>query len=429
MSTIMATMFTYSNYAVRPALHLDISSSDNWTYGGTVCSDGTVKEPGSGGDSGEHQHKYNARITKKATCTTQGVKTYNCSGCGSSYTEEIPATGHDWDSEYTVDKEPTYSKTGKKSIHCLNDGCTAKEDSVIIPMLDPDPDMIKLSLGGDLRDEYYYDGEVDQWYSITLKKGCKGDISFGGSAGSSSYSKWDISLCSDRLENGYPDGALIGKLESAKRGSNIIVNTTEYLSAGTYYTRVRGDFSSSMGWTLISVDQASLVQIAKIKDQTYTGKAISPKIKVYGCPDFDGNMDPLVKNDDYKVTYSNNKNVGKAKVTVKGIGDYKGTETQTFRILPKSTSISKLTSTKKGFTAKWKKQSTQTSGYQIMYATNSKFTSGKKTVTVSSNKTISKKITKLKAKKKYYVKVRTYKKVGSTKYYSSWSKVKTVKTK
>ncbi|MCI6820753.1 MAG: fibronectin type III domain-containing protein, partial [Clostridiales bacterium] len=106
-----------------------------------------------------------------------------------------------------------------------------------------------------------------------------------------------------------------------------------------------------------------------------------------------------------------------------------GEQTLYFTINPKSTSLSTLTATKKGFTAKWKKQSTQTSGYQIMYATNSKFTSGKKTVTVSSNKTTSKKITKLKAKKKYYVKVRTYKKVGSTKYYSSWSKVKTVKTK
>lgn len=64
-----------------------------------------------------------------------------------------------------------------------------------------------------------------------------------------------------------------------------------------------------------------------------------------------------------------------------------------------------------------------------MYAANSKFTSGKKTVTVSSSKTTSKKITKLKAKKKYYVRVRTYKKVSGTKYYSDWSKTKTVKTK
>ena len=64
-----------------------------------------------------------------------------------------------------------------------------------------------------------------------------------------------------------------------------------------------------------------------------------------------------------------------------------------------------------------------------MYATNSKFKSGSKTMTVSSSKTTSKKITKLKAKKKYYVKVRSYKTVSGTKYYSEWSKAKTAKTK
>ncbi|MDD7699339.1 MAG: fibronectin type III domain-containing protein, partial [Spirochaetia bacterium] len=88
-----------------------------------------------------------------------------------------------------------------------------------------------------------------------------------------------------------------------------------------------------------------------------------------------------------------------------------------------------LSRSKKAFTAKWKKQSTQTSGYQIVYSTNSKFKSGNKYVTIKSNKTTTKKITKLKAKKKYYVKVRTYKTVNGTKYYSGWSSAKAVTTK
>lgn len=71
----------------------------------------------------------------------------------------------------------------------------------------------------------------------------------------------------------------------------------------------------------------------------------------------------------------------------------------------------------------------QSIGYQVTYATNSKFTPGKKTVTMNSKKTMSKKITSLKAKKKYYVRVRTYKTASGTKYYSDWSKTKTVKTK
>ena len=76
-----------------------------------------------------------------------------------------------------------------------------------------------------------------------------------------------------------------------------------------------------------------------------------------------------------------------------------------------------------------KKQSTQTSGYQIFYSTSSNFASGNKYVTVMSNKTTAKKITNLKSKKKYYMKVRTYKTVNGIKYYSNWSPVKTVTTK
>lgn len=95
---------------------------------------------------------------------------------------------------------------------------------------------------------------------------------------------------------------------------------------------------------------------------------------------------------------------------------------------PKSSSIKTLSAKKKGFYVSWKKASSIT-GYQIQYATNSKFTSNKKTVTVQKRSTTHKTITKLKAKKKYYVRIRTYKTINGTKYYSSWSKYKTVTTK
>ena len=63
---------------------------------------------------------------------------------------------------------------------------------------------------------------------------------------------------------------------------------------------------------------------------------------------------------------------------------------------------------------KWKKNKTQTTGYQIQYSTRSKF-KGAKTVTVSKNKTTNKMISKLATKKKHYVRIRTYKKIGSEK--------------
>ena len=71
----------------------------------------------------------------------------------------------------------------------------------------------------------------------------------------------------------------------------------------------------------------------------------------------------------------------------------------------------------------------QTKGYQIQYSTDSKFKSGNKTVTVNKNSTTKKTISKLKAKKKYYVRIRTYKTVGKQKYYSDWSKSVKVTTK
>ncbi len=88
-----------------------------------------------------------------------------------------------------------------------------------------------------------------------------------------------------------------------------------------------------------------------------------------------------------------------------------------------ATSITSLSAKDNGFKIKWKKKSSIT-GYQIQYSTNSKFKKGNKSIKIKNAKTISKKITKLKAAKKYYVRIRTYK----GKKYSKWSKVKSIKT-
>ena len=92
------------------------------------------------------------------------------------------------------------------------------------------------------------------------------------------------------------------------------------------------------------------------------------------------------------------------------------------------TSFKKVVAKKKGFRVDLKKKSGVT-GYQIQYARNSKFTKNKKTVTIKGAKNTSKTIKKLKANKKYYVRVRTYSTYEGTRYYSPWSKAKTVTTK
>ena len=95
---------------------------------------------------------------------------------------------------------------------------------------------------------------------------------------------------------------------------------------------------------------------------------------------------------------------------------------------PKSASIKKVKGAKKAILVTWKKVS-GVNGYEIQVATDKKFKKNKKTVTIKKQKTTKTTVKKLKAKKKYYVRVRTYKIVNGKKVYSSWSKVKSVKTK
>ena len=104
------------------------------------------------------------------------------------------------------------------------------------------------------------------------------------------------------------------------------------------------------------------------------------------------------------------------------------TTKNTEAVKPKKTSIKKLSKGKKKFTVTWAKVS-GVKGYQIQYSTDKKFKKNNKSVTVTKQKTTKATVKKLKSKKKYYVRVRTYKTVNGKKIYSSWSKVKSVKTK
>ena len=162
---------------------------------------------------------------------------------------------------------------------------------------------------------------------------------------------------------------------------------------------------------------------------TYNGKVQKPSVTVK-----DSKGKTLKNGTDYTVTYPKGmKNVGKYTVKVTLKGNYSGTKSLTYNINPKGTGVSKVTAAKKGFKVTWKKQATQTTGYEVQYSTASNFKKGNKTVTVSKNKTTSKSVSKLSAKKKYYVRVRTYKtvKIGgkSVKLYSGWSVAKSVTTK
>ena len=153
----------------------------------------------------------------------------------------------------------------------------------------------------------------------------------------------------------------------------------------------------------------------KYVSRVYNGKEFVPELTVKIGEEY------LKKDEDFTVAYSGNKNVGIATVTVTGDGDYKGSAKATFRINPKPAKLKMIKIMKKAMKVTWYSQAAQTSGYQIMYSLKKgkKYT---KTVTIKSPKATSKVIKKLKAKKVYYVKIRTFKKVGKTPFYSTWSR-------
>ena len=164
-------------------------------------------------------------------------------------------------------------------------------------------------------------------------------------------------------------------------------------------------------------------QTGEIENCVYTGKRQKPEVVVI-LDDVE-----LEKGTDYSLTYKNNKNVGKATVTVKGKGAYKGTLSASFSIVPKGTRLKALTGGKKRFTAKWKKQPKQTTGYQLQYSTDDTFAEGVKRKWVRSADTAKLTVKKLQKGTVYFVRIRTYTKKGRRYYYSAWSKAKQVRTR
>lgn len=191
------------------------------------------------------------------------------------------------------------------------------------------------------------------------------------------------------------------------------------------------NYASNSNWE-IDIDDDEL---------TYNGKVKTPNVYVYvkgslynelhGYTETDVNRvaddsEEELENDLFKVTYpKGRKNVGKYKITVTLKNGLK--DTINFKILPKESSIKKLTSTNDSITVKWSKIKNQATGYQIKYSTKSSLKSGK-TVTIKKNSKTSKKIKDLKEGKKYYFAIRTYKTVSGKKYYSDWSSTKKCKT-
>ena len=158
------------------------------------------------------------------------------------------------------------------------------------------------------------------------------------------------------------------------------------------------------------------------KSFEYTGLEIRPQVIAYNL-----NGD-VIDSSFYEITFYDNIEVGRATVIVEFNGDYSGTVAKTFNILPPSITIQSLLSGNKKITVRWNSLAEQVSGYQIQIATDDTFTNNVKSYTVENSTAGSHTLNNLQAKKKYYVRIRSFKNVEALKYYSVWSSVKSATT-
>ena len=212
-----------------------------------------------------------------------------------------------------------------------------------------------------------------------------------------------------------------GKDYDLKYENNIDAGTAE--AEIVFKDRYAG--TKKMDFTILPASLSGRVPRAKTFSFTYSGKVSRPQISIDGCGE-----------EDYRIDFDNelSKDVGRYGFTVIGTGNYQGEIEGVYQIVPKGTKLKKLTGGKKKIRVQWKKQGAKMSkgrisGYQIQYSTSKKFKKGVRTVTVKKYSKVSRTIGKLKSKKKYYVRIRTFKGNGGQRLYSPWSKGKAVKVK
>ena len=156
------------------------------------------------------------------------------------------------------------------------------------------------------------------------------------------------------------------------------------------------------------------------KSCTYTGKARRPSLKV------SVGSKKLLQSE-YVAKYTRNVSVGVAKVSVSLTGNYTGSRSATFKIVPRRPVIEKVSPGNRSFTVKWDKSASQSSGYKLRYSTASDFANAK-TVNVSGASATKRTIRKLKPATTYYVRVQRYKRSGATTCLSDWSLTSVVRT-
>ena len=408
--TIPKTSHKYANTVVAPTCTTDGYTLHKCSACGTSYKDNTTKATG---------HSYgNSVVTKQPTCTSEGTAIKTCTKCNVTVTEKLPAKGH---TAVTDKGYPATCTTAGKTdgSHCSVCNTVIKVQTVIYATGHKSSGWI-----------------VDKAASIGVKgskhKECTVCKKVLETAEIPALSRISISKASVTLSTStyaYDGKAkkpgvtvkLNGK--TLKNGTDYTVSYSNNTKVGTATVKItgKGNYTGSVSKTYNIKNNFKKATISGISNKSYTGKNITQSFTVK----YNGKT--LKKGTDYTVSYLSNKNIGTATVKVTGKGSYAGTITKTFKINPAKQEIQKLTAKSKAFFVDWAQKGSAT-GYEIQYATNSKFTSAKK-VTITNNKTDKTTISKLSGKKKYYVRVRSYTTVKGTKYYGAWSASKSVTTK
>ena len=408
--TIAKTSHKYANTVVSPTCTADGYTLHKCSVCGTSYKDSTTKATG---------HSYgNSVVTKQPTCTAEGTAIKTCTKCNATVTEKLPAKGH---TAVTDKGYPATCTTAGKTdgSHCSVCNTVIKVQTVI-------------NATGHKSSGWITDKAASIGVKGSKHKECTVCKKVLETAEIPALSRISISKASVTLSTStyaYDGKAkkpgvtvkLNGK--ALKNGTDYIVSYSNNTKVGTATVKItgKGNYTGSISKTFKIKNNFKKATISGISNKSYTGKNITQSITVK----YNGKT--LKNGTDYTVSYSNNKSIGTATVKIAGKGSYTGTITKTFKINPAKQAIQKLTAKSKAFFVDWAQKGSAT-GYEIQYATNSKFTSAKK-VTITNNKTDKTTISKLSGNKKYYVRVRSYTTVKGTKYYGAWSASKSVTTK
>ncbi len=387
-----------------------------------------------------HEHTYESVVIKEPTCSRTGIKALSCTFCGiEQEREEIPI---DSNNHNFINGFCTY--------------CQSKDPSFIIPETNGnETDSVSIS-----------DGKK---YYLSFTPSVNGTITFYSTGNKDTYG-YLYKLQNDKLT------FITGDDEGGEKNNFKIVCKidagTEYILCLKYYSDSdSGDITYSVEFEPehthsfvprvttepTCTQEGVMTYECECKKDSYTepipktdhisGAAVKENQVSATCT-AQGSYDEVVRCKNcgviIKSTHKTVKATGHKEVVVKGTpATFKAagkTDGKKCNVCGKVTvaqkkiaklgapSLIKVTAGKKQFTAKWGSVKS-IDGYQIQYSTSSSFKSGNKTVTVSGYKSTSKAVTKLTAKKKYYVRIRGYKTINGKKQYSAWSAKKTVTTK